>query len=217
MRFWCFLFALVAASPALAQTTPRPAADTRLPVAVLDARGVWARLGQDPITATGLFLAAPNLPSRGFGGNAGAHIYPLRGRSVAFGIGAEGILAFSRYEPVDETTKKPTGDIFKRRLRGVSGQISLNFGRKAGWSYLTAGLGPMSFESYKELTTPTTLDGLRTRTLNFGGGARWFNFDHLAFTLDLRFYRTRAALATPGTAPRGDQTLMIMSAGFAIK
>ena len=54
-------------------------------------------------------------------------------------------------------------------------------------------------------------------TLNFGGGARWFNFDHLAFTIDLRFYRTRAAVATPNTAARDNKSVMVMSAGFAIK
>ncbi len=104
----------------------------------------------------------------------------------------------------------------------MSGQVSLNFGHKLGWSYLTVGAGPLAFESYKEVsaTAPTAAtmpDGLRARTVNFGGGARWFNVAHLAFTVDLRFYLTPAALATPNTAPRDKHKVFVMSAGIAIK
>lgn len=214
------LAGLIAASPALAQTAPapptRPAIDNRIPIAALDARGVFASLGQDLVTASDLRLAATDLPSKGFGLSGGAHVYPLRGQSWAFGIGAETIFARTSLEPIDPTTKQPTGDVFKRRLQGVSGQLSLNFGHKAGWSYLTVGLGPMSFESYKE-NTAVTPDGLRTSTLNFGGGARWFTKDHLAFTVDMRFYRTKAAPATLNTAARLDHTALVLSAGMSIK
>ncbi len=214
------LLGLIAASPARAQTSPArpatPAIDNRIPLAALDLRGVFAFLGKDPITATGLFLAAENLPSKAFGLSGGAHVYPVRGRAWALGLGAEAIVVRNSLEPIDLTTKKPTGDVFKRRLRGVSGQLSLNFGHKAGWSYLTAGLGPMSFESYLEKTTVIP-DGLRTTTLNFGGGARWFNFDHLAFTIDMRFYRTKAAIATLHTAPRDSHSVVVLSAGMSIK
>jgi hypothetical protein len=217
------LLGLIAASPARAQTSParparpaRPAIDNRIPIAAVDARGVFSFLGKDPITATGLFLAPENLPSKAFGLEGGAHIYPVRGRAWALGVGAEAIVVRNSFEPIDPTTKKPTGDVFKRRLRGVSGQLSVNFGHKAGWSYLTAGLGPMSFESYLEKTTLVP-DGLRTTTLNFGGGARWFNFDHLAFTVDMRFYRTKAALATLNTAARSSHSVLVMSAGMSIK
>ncbi len=232
MRSSILLFALVGCvglagvSPAWAQT-PSPApptapkttaaapkSDNRIPIAVLDARGTFARIGQDAITAAGLFTPVTNLSARAFGAAGGVHVYPIRSQSFAFGIGGEAILARASFEPVDATTKKPTGTVFNRRLRGISGQASLNFGHKLGWSYLTVGLGPTSFESYLAKLQP---DGLRPMTLNFGGGARWFNFDHLAFTIDLRFYRTRAAVATPNTAARDNKSVMVMSAGFAIK
>ena len=212
----------------MAQTPAAPKPARRIPVAVLDARGTFARLGQDVLTAAGLSTPVTTLPAKGFGLAGGAHIYPLRGRSVAFGVGGEAVLARRSNAVKDATTNKPTGPVFNRRLRGISGQASLNFGHTMGWSYLTVGLGPMSFESYKTLTSTTAtstttststpiLDGLRPMTLNFGGGARWFNFDHLAFTVDVRFYRTRAALATPNTAVRGNKTVLVMSAGFAMK
>lgn len=222
MRSPCILIvlmcAVLGASSALAQTPAappaRPVADNRIPIAVLDAHGVFARLGQDPLTAAGLYTDALAMSSKAFGLAGGVHVYPIRGQSVAFGIGGEAILARNSFEPVNPTTLKPGGTVFNRRLRGISGQASLNFGHTLGWSYLTVGYGPMSFESHLAKLEP---DGLRNGTLNFGGGARWFNFDHLAFTVDLRFYRTQAALATPNTAARDNKTVTVMSAGFAIK
>ncbi len=198
----------------MAQTAPRAAADNRLPIVVLDARGVFARLGQDALTATSLGIDTLSLPAGGRGFTGGVHIYPLRGKSVALGFGAETIMAATTYEPVDATTMKPTGDVYKRRLRGVSGQVSLNFGHKAGWSYLTAGAGPMSFDSYKQPAIPGDVG---SSTINYGGGARWFDVRHLAFSIDLRFYATGAALAALNTAPRDPHKVFVISAGISIK
>ena len=90
------LLGLIAASPARAQTSPArpatPAIDNRIPLAALDLRGVFAFLGKDPITATGLFLAAENLPSKAFGLSGGAHVYPVRGRAWAIHDGILSVL-----------------------------------------------------------------------------------------------------------------------------
>ena len=208
-------------APAFAQapTAPQPAStpaasnDTRIPIFVIDARGVFGRLGQDVTTATGLSTTALNLPATGLGVLGGAHVYLWRGKSMAFGVGGEAILARASRTLID-STGKATGTAINRRLRAVSAQLSLNFGHRAGWSYLTAGIGPTSFESYLAGTKP---DGLRPASLNFGGGARWFNFEHMAFTLDMRFYTTKPALATPNTAPRVRKNLIVFSGGIAIK
>jgi hypothetical protein len=231
MRSSILLFALVGcvvASPAFAQT-PAPAAPpvrrNLIPVLALDARGTFARLGQDEISAAGLGIVKTVLPAKGFGLTGGAHIYPIRVRGFALGLGGEAVLARASNEPLNTTTKKPGGVVYHRRLRGISGQVSFNFGHTRGWSYLTVGMGPMSFETYRTTTTTTTspstsavvLDGLRPQTLNFGGGARWFNWDHLALSLDVRYYRTRAALATPNTVARDNKSILVLSAGFSIK
>lgn len=218
------LIFLIAGLPARAQTAPappaRPAIDNRIPIAAVDARGTFAQLGQDAITAAGLFtglsLTAADLPSKGFGLAGGAHVYPLRGRAWAFGVGAEAMFARTSFKPVDPATKQPTGDVFRRRLQGVSAQLSMNFGHKAGWSYITAGYGPMSFESYLE-NAASAPDGASEKTLNYGGGARWFNTDHLAFTVDMRFYATNPSNATLHTAARQRHTVLVMSAGLSIK
>jgi hypothetical protein len=231
MRSSILLLALVGcvvASPAFAQTpapSAPPAGRNRIPVLVLDVRGTFARLGQDAISAAGLGIAKTVLPAKGFGLAGGGHIYPIRAGGFALGVGGEAVLARASVEPINTTTKKPGGVEYHRRLRGISGQVSFNFGHTLGWSYLTVGMGPMSFETYKTTTSTTTgtsttavvLDGLRPKTLNFGGGARWFNFDHLAFSVDVRYYRTRAALATPNTVARDNKSILVLSAGFAFK
>ena len=177
-------------------------------------RGVLARIGTDAQTAKDLNVAELELSPKSYGVSAGAHVYPWRGKSMALGLGGETLFAQSSFQSHDATTNKPTGDVFNRRLKSVSAQVSMNFGHKAGWSYLTVGYGPLAFESYKATTTP---DGLHDGTLNYGGGARWFNWDHLAFTFDIRFYATNPADATTYTAGRSRNRLFVMSGGIALK
>lgn len=207
---------LVAGASAVSAQTPTSTlkpADNRIPLFAIDARGTFAMLGQDPLTATGLSTTAATLPSKGLGGVAGAHVYILRRQTFALGIGGEAMLSRAKRELTD-IEGKPSGTVIQRRLRALSTQVSLNFGHRNGWSYLTAGFGPTSFESYLEGATP---DGLRPASLNFGGGARWFNTEHLAFTADMRFYATKPALATPNTAARSRRNVIVLSAGVSIK
>jgi len=57
----------------------------------------------------------------------------------------------------------------------------------------------------------------RTQMLNYGGGARFFNTPHLAFTFDIRFYAIspRESTATIPGYPRAK--FMVLSAGVAFK
>ncbi len=210
------------AAPAAAQT-PTPVAtppsgrtppDNRIPVVAFDLRGMFASLGQDTLTAANLFVSPLIMSSKALGLSAGAHVYPLRAQSFALGLGGEAMLARNSFEPINATTLKPTGTVYNRKVSGISGQVSLNFGHRMGWSYLTGGVGPMTFESNLATLTP---DGLSDMTINYGGGARWFNYDHLAFTVDIRFYRTGEAVATLNTAGRLPHTVFIMSAGISVK
>lgn len=206
----------VPSAPAPAQPAPpaRPRPDNRIPLFAIDARGMFAALGDDELTRTSLFIPVEQMKSKAFGLQLGAHAYPWRGQAMALGIGAEAVMAGNSFETVNVTTLKPTGTIYDRRLRGVSGQVSLNFGHQAGWSYITAGLGSMTLESYLDTLLP---DGLSQSAFNYGAGARWYTYDHLAFTLDLRFYATPPAPATPNTAARLRHTIFVMSAGVSIK
>ena len=119
-----------------------------LPIFAADLRGFSAGLGQDPVTAAALGVEPDQLPGRGWGGVAGAHLYPLRGQSFALGVGAELILARARAQQENPADGQGVGIIVSQRLDGFSPQLSLNFGHRQGWSYLTAGMGGLSLTSY---------------------------------------------------------------------
>jgi hypothetical protein len=206
--FMCVVCA--AARPAAAQPAPRP-----LPIAVVDVRGFYTGLGQDVVTASDLQVSSDQLPGRVFGGAVGVHVYPLRKGSFAFGIGGEGVMAGGRAQRA-ETATAPAGPIVQQRLKGFSLQISLNFGHRDGWSYLSAGTGPMTFATWLGETRPAD-DPPRSSTINMGGGARWFFKSHLAFTFDVRFYQTRPENSLGSYGARARNQLMVLSGGISIR
>jgi len=186
-----------------------------LPRFVIDARLVVAKLGQDSITAADLGLQPTQLPATGFGGAVGANVYVWRGSKMALGFGGEGVLARATGTPTD-STGAPNGPRVERRLQGVSGTLSLNFGHRQGWSYVSAGLGPLRFQTFTG-DLPTGEAPPFESTPNFGFGARWFAKEHLAFCFDLRFYLTKPADASGPNPGRERMRLMVFSAGISIK
>jgi hypothetical protein len=60
------------------------------------------------------------------------------------------------------------------------------------------------------------VDDERIKTINYGGGARWFIKPHVAFSFDVRFYAINpsssgAFAASPRT------TLVVIGAGVSVK
>jgi hypothetical protein len=108
------------------------------------------------------------------------------------------------------------GQPIGQRLLSLSPQVSLNFGHREGWSYISAGMGPMVFETYQGELPPAEAPP-RAMTINMGGGARWFITSHVAFCFDVRFYLTKPEAATPSHPGRQRTRLMVMSAGVAFK
>ena len=127
---------LCAATPAFAQQREP------IPVFVFDARGAFARLKDDATTADTLGVSVANLPGHGFGVVGGAHFYPLRRGGFALGLGGEVLLVGGSHENLDTDGMTPLGPDVRRQLRSLSVQLSLNFGHRQGWSYLTVGDGP---------------------------------------------------------------------------
>jgi len=210
-RVVALLTALAAvATPALAQDRDP------LPIFAADLRGFYARFGQDPVTAVGLGVDPDQMPSRGRVGAARADLYPLRGRMIALGVGAEFIISRARAQQENPADGEGVGVIVSQRLKGFSPQLSVNFGHRQGWSYLTAGMGPLSFISYLGDEAPAATPPTRS-TINMGGGARWFATDHVAFTLDVRFYLTRPDVTTEDYPGRQRSRLLVMSAGIGVK
>lgn len=207
---------LAAACVSVASTPARAQVVRPIPAAVFDIRGFYSGLGQDPITAKALGIEATTMPKRGLGGVAALHFYPVRGKKISLGLGGEGILARGHAQQKDPDTKLPTAAAVNQRLLGLAGMISLNFGHRNGWSYLTAGMGPLSFVTYTGDTKPTD-PAPRKRTLNMGGGARWFSNAHVAFTFDVRYYLTRPEDPIAGYPGRQRVKLTVLSAGISFK
>lgn len=216
-------------SPAFSQDPPAIIPVEKEPIApyVLDARGAMARF--KPVAAIGTSLgvdANTTLPTRGFGLVVGAHVYPIRRGSFALGLGGELLLRTQGSRTAAATSEDgPEGPTVKTRLSALSPQVSFNFGKRDGYSYISGGLGWASLTS--ELEQPTTVtppptptplqDEPRRQAINYGGGARWFTKKHLAFSLDLRFYAVRPREETTGVLAYPRMTVMVFSAGIAVR
>jgi len=130
------------------------------------------------------------IPSRGFGVDAGAHVYPLGLGPARLGIGANVLYA------------RGTAPDAVLTMQMVVPQLSFNFGTSNGWSYLSAGAGPV------RIKTTRTFD---TQSINAGGGARWFLNNHTAISFDIRVHKLSAHESLPRT------TLVSASVGVSLK
>ncbi|HYU79322.1 MAG TPA: hypothetical protein VEK56_10065, partial [Vicinamibacterales bacterium] len=135
-------FVLVAASSSVAQQTPREpagppgAVPEPLPLAILDVRGASVGLP----TGIGWTPAVPvgaQIPGRGIGFDVGAHLYPLRTKLVAIGLGGTVLVGRGRTSPPDTSgtatsTLTPLPGV-RTTLTGLVPQVSFNFGHRLGW------------------------------------------------------------------------------------
>ena len=182
---------------------------------VVDVRGSIPLYGQDELLAANGGLFPFQLPSRGLGIDVGGHLYPLRWHGITFGVGislftSAGERAAAKNDPVVD------GPTVRTTFAAVSPQLSFNFGSRDGWSYLSGGSGTSRFTMLTG--TQANESRRRARTINYGGGARWFVKRHLAFTLDLRFYAINPQPATEaGEAATPRMTLMVINAGVSFK
>lgn len=208
---------VLAAAGARAQEPP-----PRIGPFVLDLHATVPRFpSDDPQLAQSRGMDLGELPGTGLGIQAGAHIYVLRLKAVTFGLGAEFAASRSRQTPqvgaVSTTTGQPLRSS-EERFSTVAPQLSLNFGNGHGWSYLSGGLGLSNWAVVPEGQEGFAADSERLKTLNYGGGARWFAKSHLAFSLDVRIY-----VLSPGTpflanAPGSPRTnLLVIGAGISLK
>ena len=181
----------------------------------VDVLGSIPLYGQNEQLAANEGLFPFQLPSRGLGINVGGHLYPLRWHGITFGVGIT-LLTSAGERAAGENDPVVDGPTVRTTFAAVSPQLSFNFGSKSGWSYLSVGSG------VSRLTMSTGAQGnesrRRARTINYGGGARWFIKRHLAFTLDLRFYAISPQSATEaGETATSAMTLMVVNAGVSFK
>ncbi len=192
------------------------------PIAI-DVRGIFARHKQEPSVATDLGVTAANLPSKSFGLTTGVHWYPFHLGVITFGIGGH-LLTGRGSETLEPkpssgsgtTTPSTPSPTIVRHFRVLTPDLSLNFGHRYGWSYLSAGLGTSTL--FVERKDQPVADPPARKTIHYGGGARWFVNHHLAVSLDFRWYAVspQDASATGGVAqPR--TTLLVLSGGVALR
>jgi hypothetical protein len=207
--------ACLAGRPAAAQDAP-----PRIPWFAVDVHGTVPMFPSSQPLADSRALG-PNglteLPGAGLGIDVAANIYPLKWRAVTFGIGGHLMTARSRF-----TADPATGlTSVNERFTYLGPALSLNFGTGAGWSYLSAGMNASTWSILPVVdgveSPPLPPDEQRVKTIDYGGGARWFAKPHLAFSFDVRFYAINPT--TPvGVLPASPRTtLLVIGAGISIK
>jgi hypothetical protein len=200
------------AVPAAAQEPP-----SKIGLFVVDLHGTFERLPSDAQLAESRGIALAQLPGSSLGLDIGAHVYLLRWKALTVGLGGQITAARGRLPAQPGTDQTPGLSGVTETFVSAAPQISFNFGRGSGWSYLSGGIGLSQWSIVPEGAEALDADTERLKTINYGGGARWFIKPHLAFSFDVRLWAMN-----PGT-PNGPMpgsprtTLMIFGAGISVK
>jgi hypothetical protein len=203
---------LCVASPVQAQEPP-----PKIGPFVVDLHGTVPRFPDTATLAASHDLFVAELPARGLGLHASAHVYFLRWRQVTFGFGGEVAASRARKTPPDSQTTTTTLRATEEKFREAGTQLSFNFGTGHGWSYISGGIGQSTWSVIPDGREAFPSDVARLKTLNYGGGARWFSKTHVAFSFDVRFYAINPgppSLTFPGS-PR--TTMLVIGAGVSLK
>jgi hypothetical protein len=203
-RVFVLATALLIAAPAIAQTRePLPWFAADLHVGSL---GLPTAEGWVPIVPLDTLV-----PDRTLGISAAGNVYPFRLGIVTFGFGAA-------WSTGSRTAAGPP--IVRTKVVHILPQLSINFGHKLGWSYLSAGVGRTRVESSAEAfdaLPAQVVPAAWNQALNFGGGARWFMKPRLGAGFDVRFIKLGSRGAT-AVLPFARRTQMItFSAGISIQ
>jgi hypothetical protein len=183
---------------------------------VADLHAALPKVPGDDNLAKPYGLAGTNLPGLGLGVDVGAHLYPLRWKAVTFGVGLSGVFGRSHASPIKQSDGSTIGKDVTARFSAIAPQLSFNFGSAAGWSYLSGGLGSARLELRTPDTPPDTV-WPRRKTINYGGGGRWFIRDRMAVTFDVRFYAMNPVPATPNTLQSPRLRMLVISIGVSLR
>jgi hypothetical protein len=191
---------------------------------VVDLRGIMPKFGDSNDLALSRELSTLELPGLSLGATGGMHLYLPKIAGVTVGLGGEALITRARSDPpatlIDPNTGKSTPSSLRpvtETFKSISPQLSLNFGNGNGWSYLSVGIGRSLWSITRDGDQPRAPDEDPIRTINYGGGARWFIKPHLAFSLDVRLYEIDAGTPTldlPGS-PR--TVLLVIGAGISMR
>jgi hypothetical protein len=197
------------ASPLLAQEPP-----PRIGPIVLDLHGTVPRFPENDALALSRGISVTELPGTGLGVQAGLHLYFFRWRAITFGIGGDAVVARAKQTPAATAARLQQ---VTEQFRTLGSQLSFNFGSGNGWSYISGGIGRSNWSVVPENRTPLVADDEALKTVNYGGGARWFIRSHLAFSFDVRFYALNPGSPSLGFPPSPRTTLLVVGAGVSVK
>jgi hypothetical protein len=210
--------AMLVAPPLYAQSlTPGPPGPY-----VVDVRVITAGIPKDP----SFYPPVPSgtlAPTRGLGFEVDAHFYAghWKGSHLGFGVGllrARG--SATSPQPTSSTSGSTTTTAVVPRpdidstITALVPQLSLNFGARDGWSYLSIGYGGTEVRTVtSNVPMAESRKTGRIPVINYGGGAKWFFTSRLALGFDLRFHRL-SATSTHGTPA---STLFGASVGLSVR
>jgi hypothetical protein len=206
--FSVFGVVLGAAQRADAQDPPPP-----IPLFVVDLHGAMASFPNDPNLALSRGLQQAELPGRGLGADVAIHAHPIKYKALTFGIGGRWLTARAHRDQDPASALRPVTE----RFTYLGPQLSFNFGDGDGWSYISGGIAASTWFVAPDGSVAQPPDTERLRTIDYGGGARWFAKAHLAFSFDVRLYAINPSTPIAGLPNGPRTTLLVIAAGISVK
>ena len=206
------VFSLAASAHARAQEPP-----PRIGPFVVDLHGIVPMFTDDPILAQSRGLNQVELPGSGLGASVGVHVYLVRVKGVTVGVGGEATASRSRSAPISAADQTTELRGVREEFRSIAPQLSLNFGNGNGWSYLSVGVGRARWSVVPDGADPLPPDDEVLKTVDYGGGARWFIKKHLAFSLDVRMHEIKNGAPQEGRPGSPHTLLLVIGAGISVK
>ncbi len=204
---WGLLVAVVCIAPEQAMAQGREP----LRGVVVDLRLVSATLPSAVGWTPAALPADAVVPGRGFGVDGGAHVLVGPGRYRRLGLGVSPLVSQGRSTGL---TPAPT---VTTRFLAAAPHVAMNFGHALGWSHVSLGVGTakVTSEVAGGLAEPTSWG----TAIHYGFGGRWFLRDHVALSLDLRFWAlTPRPASASGARPSAPATTRVaLGAGVAFR
>jgi hypothetical protein len=180
---------------------------------VLDVRGSMRNFPDSSELAASRGLSASELPGRGLGFDAGAHLHLFKWKAITFGVGGQLTIGQAHLDASETAGVRAVTE----RLTSLSSDLSLNFGDGEGWSYLSAGPGFSIWALAADAVGPIAADDERLTTFNYGGGARWFARRHYGFHFDVRFYNIDPGTPSGGFPGSPRSRVIVIGAGVSVR
>ena len=135
---------------------------------------------------------------------------------MTLGVGGEWVATRRSRTLNTGTETAPLPVSVTTRFSTLAPQISFNFGSRNGYSYISGGIGRANLTTERD-DKPLPDPESGSKTINYGGGARWFAKKHLAVSMDVRFYAVNPQDATASRPGYPRMTILALSAGVAVR